>query len=145
MVFYCRGDSRIARDTGVANFVSPDLFLLTQKSTSRSRRPPAGGCARAQPSEARLLARSWEALGRRNLQHETMVTPPQAMGSERGFENKQAQPQSPADLVSQAAVLRNTGLRACASVRIPDFSQPPSFRLSSFARRVQVDRRSPGR
>ena len=104
-------------------FFSPSVFAFG-KSTSLYTREPLG----------------WQKFAARIDDFA-----PQASGAERWFENKQAQPQLPADLVSQDAVLRNTGLRAPASVRTTGVTQPPSLRPSSPARRVQVDRRSPGR
>ena len=55
------------------------------------------------------------------------VPPRRTMGAEAFFKMTQVQGQTYANLVSQDAVLRNTGLRACGSVRNTGVTHPPSL------------------
>ena len=103
-----------------------------------------GFCNSAGSAAGRFVNRPY-GVNMRNRIIFAVVPPRRTMGAEALFKMTQVQGQTYAYLVSQDAVLRNTGLRACASVRKTGFSQPPSFRPSSLARRVQMDRRSSGR
>ena len=135
----------------------PVVFLCSVAANTDNQKPPSdegGGFLRSKKTEGafrwtidagRADMESAPTAKTRRTTPLSSVLPRRRMGAEAFFKMTQVQGQTYANLVSQDAVLRNTGLRACASVRTTGFSQPPSFRLSSLARRVQVDRRSPGR